>query len=154
MPIYYSVTAFATPDTVFQLEEFLESAVEQNIITVLPGPPADTTGKKKVLVVPNPYRGDFDYTSIRWEYPRPGLAWTEEDRRIVFMNLPPHCKIRVYTLGGDLVREIEHNDPVVGWESWDLLSSEYQAIAPGIYIYSVENLQTGDIQVGKFVVIK
>ena len=154
MPVYYSVTAFAAPDTVFQLEEFLESAVEQNIIEVLPGPPADTTGKEKVMIIPNPYRGDFDYTSIGWEYPRPGLAWTEEDRRIVFMNLPPHCKIRIYTLGGDLVREIEHNDPVVGWESWDLLSSEHQAIAPGIYIYSVENLDTGDVQVGKFVVIK
>ena len=41
-----------------------------------------------------------------------------------------------------------------GMHAWDLITAFDQAIATGLYIYSVENLETGHIQTGKFAVIK
>jgi len=37
---------------------------------------------------------------------------------------------------------------------WDLLSKNRQIIAPGVYLYSVENKADNKIKVGKFVIIK
>ncbi|MGB2696929.1 MAG: T9SS type A sorting domain-containing protein, partial [Candidatus Zixiibacteriota bacterium] len=78
------------------------------------------------------------------------------DRRIHFINLPPKCTIRIFTLDGDLVREIKHDkdpdDPTATHETWDLITRNTQAIVSGIYLFSVESDQ-GD-QVGKFVIVK
>jgi hypothetical protein len=88
-----------------------------------------------------------------------------------FVNLPEKCKIRIYTLAGDLVDEINHEgaykEDIItiskaaalgvtssGIHSWDLLSKNRQIIASGVYLFSVENKANGDIKVGKFVIIK
>jgi hypothetical protein len=78
----------------------------------------------------------------------------EQDRRIQFINLPERCEIRIYTLAGDLVNTLHHDDPNRGFEDWNLTSSVGQAISSGIYLFSVEDLKNGEVQVGKFVVIK
>ena len=44
--------------------------------------------------------------------------------------------------------------PATSQEPWDLLSEETRAIASGLYIYVVENQDTGEIQRGKLVIIK
>ena len=41
-----------------------------------------------------------------------------------------------------------------GMHAWDLISAYDQAVATGLYFYSVENTETGDVQTGKFVVIR
>ena len=38
--------------------------------------------------------------------------------------------------------------------AWDLISRFNQAVASGLYLYSVEDASTGKRQVGKFVIIK
>lgn len=151
---YYSVTAYSMPDTVTNFPS-LESSITQNAVAVTPGPaPPATVGN--VAVVPNPYLGDVDYTEYNppWEKPPPGRRWMEQDRRIQFINLPPRCTIKIYTLAGDLVDTIEHNDPTKGYEDWNLVSRVGQAIASEIYLFTVEDHNTGKVQVGKFVVIK
>ncbi|MCJ7497653.1 MAG: hypothetical protein MUO78_05915, partial [candidate division Zixibacteria bacterium] len=64
--------------------------------------------------------------------------------------------IRIYTLDGDLVREIEHEkaegDPAAGYDYWDLINRNTQAVVSGIYLYSIES-KSGN-QIGKFVIIK
>jgi hypothetical protein len=106
----------------------------------------------EVLVVPNPYRVDRDYTfeSGGWE----GRArdWNENRRLLKFIHLPVKCTIRVFTLAGDLVTTISHDDPVRGEESWNLLSDSNRAIASGVYVFTVES----DLgrQIGKFVLIR
>jgi hypothetical protein len=37
---------------------------------------------------------------------------------------------------------------------WNMISREGQAIATGLYLYSVEDKKTGDRQLGKFLVVK
>jgi len=152
---YYSVTAFSKEDTVLGWPS-TESSLSANEREVVPGPEPPAT-VNNVAVVPNPYRGDIDYSSYvpAWESP-PGSRnfWMEQDRKIQFINLPQRCEIRIYTVAGDLVQTIRHDDPDRGYENWNLTSSVGQAISSGIYMYTVEDLTNGEIQPGKFVIIK
>jgi hypothetical protein len=152
---YYSVTAFSKPDSATDFPS-QESSISANAVKVIPGTaPPKTVGK--VAVVPNPYRGDVAYHEYnpQWEKPTGSRKfWMEQDRRIQFINLPAHCEIKIYTLAGDLVATLQHNDPQFGFEDWNLTSSVGQAVSSGIYLYTVEDLNTGEVQVGKFVIIK
>ncbi|MFH1762216.1 MAG: hypothetical protein ABIA63_14045, partial [bacterium] len=151
---YYSVTAFSLPDTVLGISE-LESSLPKNSMIVSPGPaPPSTVGQ--VAVVPNPYMGNEDYTSYQppWESPPAGRVWMEQDRKIQFINLPQNCTIKIFTVSGELVKMLEHNDPVRGYEEWNLVSQVGQAIASDMYLFAVKDNKNGNVQVGKFVVIK
>ena len=119
----------------------------------------------KPFAYPNPY-----YAGASWE----GRSSFEEDRKITFGNLPERCTIRIFTLAGDLIKTIQHdqnyNGSDIRWyqtysnnertvfsggeHSWDLLSESAQIIARGTYIFSVEDLNSGEIWKEKFVIIK
>jgi hypothetical protein len=102
----------------------------------------------QVYVVPNPYVG----SSRLEEVPR----LTDEgarsyDKDIEFRNLPGECTIEIYSLGGDLVQTIEHENGL-SWEAWDLRTELDQEIHAGIYLYRVFS---GDEEhIGKFIVVK
>jgi hypothetical protein len=100
---------------------------------------AAKSGLDNIKVVPNPYMVNAAWESIKG------------DRRLEFVNLPDVCTVRIYTLAGDLVQTIEHsgND---GTAYWDVMSSNAQGVAPGIYFYAVES-EYGS-KIGKFAVIK
>lgn len=151
IPYYYAVTSYDKGDTVNNVES-LESSLRQNLVRVFPGSPTASPGRLQVAVVPNPYLGNVDYTQpARWE-DFEGDGWIEQDRRIQFINLPPKCTIRIYTLAGDLVKVIHHNDPARGSEDWNLVSDANQAISSDIYLFTVQS--TYGNQIGKFVVLK
>ncbi|RKY53619.1 MAG: hypothetical protein DRP92_03075 [Candidatus Neomarinimicrobiota bacterium] len=151
---YYSVTAFSKPDSVTNFPS-LGSSVNGNAKTVVPGPEIpESVGK--VAVVPNPYRGDIAYNEYNppWEKPSgTRKRWMEQDRRVQFINLPRNCEIKIYTLSGDLVYTHRH-DGSAGYWDWNLTSNVGQAIASGIYLFTVKDEISGKMQVGKFVVIK
>ncbi len=91
-----------------------------------------------VRVVPNPYEGTALFES-RYE------------DRLAFFFLPPLCKISIFTLTGDLVKEIEHEDATSGAEYWDMISRNNQKVVSGLYIYVVET-PDGDKHIGKFLI--
>ena len=152
---YYTVTAFSKPDTVIGFPS-QESSLNANAVKAVPGTaPPKTIGK--VAVVPNPYRGDVAYNTYNPPWEKPGgtrARWMEQDRRIQFINLPAQCEIKIYTLAGNLVATIPHNDPNKGYEDWNLTSYVGQAISSGIYLFTVKDIKTGDVQLGKFVIIE
>lgn len=152
---YYTVTAFSKPDAVIHFPS-LESSLNANSRRVVPGPePPQTVGQ--VAVVPNPYRGDIAYHAYNPPWEKPDISrdfWMEQDRRIQFINLPARCEIKIYTLAGDLVSRLTHANPTQGYEDWNLTSSVGQAISSGIYLFTVEDLSNGKVQVGKFIIIK
>jgi hypothetical protein len=86
------------------------------------GPTADL---ERVRVVPNPYRG-------REVWDQPG------QNEIHFINLPNRATIRIYTVAGDLVREILHEDSVRDFQRWDLRNASGKSVASGIYMYRIE----------------
>ena len=103
---------------------------------------------EKIAVVPNPY-----VVAARWEPPNP-YAFGRGERKIQFIHLPKECTIRIYTIRGNLVKEIKHNAPITdGAETWNLISQDGMDVAYGVYIYHVHAPGIGD-KIGKFVLIK
>ncbi len=107
----------------------------------------------QVSVVPNPY-----VAAATWEQ-KPYLQSGRGERKIYFINLPMQCEIRIYTMAGELVRKLEHNQPVYnGAEAWDLLNLDNLEVAFGVYIYHIietdEMTEGSPETIGKFAVIK
>lgn len=147
-PYWYAVTTFSAPDVLDGLPEF-ESGFNENSHLVHPGPAAATAGSpSRIGVYPNPYRVASMFDS------RATSGVSETGRKLWFTGLPAHSRIQVFTLAGDLIKTLEHDDPNSGQEPWDLISEETRAIASGLYIYAVTNLDTGTVERGKLVIIK
>ncbi len=145
-PYYYSVLSFSAPNELESLPEF-QSGFFENSRLVYPGPAASGAGSGSgVGVFPNPYR-----TASQFE--RHVGDW-ETHRKIWFTGLPALCKIQVFTLAGEVVRTLHHEDPALGMEAWDTLTDSGRATASGLYIYAVTDLATGEVQRGKLVIIK
>jgi hypothetical protein len=110
----------------------------------------------KVSVVPNPYRTDRDYKLESGGYEGNSSAWNENLRVVKFINLPPKCTIRIFSLSGDLIKTVEHDGTMEAYPRGDhnvtLLSESNRAMASGIYIFTVES--GFGIQTGKFVIIR
>jgi hypothetical protein len=100
----------------------------------------------KVYVVPNPY-----VVFGEGEQPDPDPTRRGE-KRLEFRNLPNKCTIRIYTITGEKIREIQKND-MNGYATWNLLTSEGQSIAYGVYIYHIDAPGIGT-KIGRFAVIK
>ena len=152
--MYFAVTAFDVGDAQTGLSP-LESAAAVNATKVYPIDDVNTVQSEnlKVVVYPNPYRIDGKYVEDKYE-----TGSGNFDKRLNFVNLPPRCFIRVYTLDGDMVAEIDHNKDAGALDAtvdqWNLVSRNTQAVVSGIYLFSVQDKDTGKIQIGKFVIIK
>jgi len=143
-PYWYSVVAFAAPDPVAGLPE-LPSGFNENAQLVYPGPGPVADAKPGIGVYPNPYRAGSLYDD---------RLGGELGRKLWFTNLPARCTIKVFTVAGDLVKTLHHDDTASGQESWNVLTENDRPVASGLYVYVVENLDTGDVQRGKLVIIK
>ena len=105
-------------------------------------------GMEDIKVVPNPY-----VVANSWEPTNP-YSNGRGPRELHFTHLPPKCTIRIFTVRGQLVQTLEHDEP--GWdgtEIWDMMTKDQLDIAYGIYVYHVE-AENGKQKIGKFAVIK
>jgi hypothetical protein len=101
-----------------------------------------------VRIVPNPFlsgAGDFNFSGQR-------------ANTILFVNLPPYCTLRIYTVTGDLIKTIEHQSGSAD-DQWDLITASNQYVASGVYILQVEEAQNLSRQaiagsIHKFVVVR
>jgi hypothetical protein len=150
------VTAFDYGSRAFALTA-LESSPLLNAEFAWPQTSAAAVEKEGlgVYVYPNPYRVDGGYARKGYEN-RDRTKSSERARRIHFANLPHRCTIRIFTIDGDLVREIRHDypegDPEAMHETWDLITRNTQAAKTGLYLYVVSS-SMGE-QIGKFVIMK
>jgi hypothetical protein len=95
----------------------------------------------KIRVVPNPY-----LASAAWDN-------GPSRRRLEFINLPPECTIRIYTISGILVRILEHTSDEGGTEVYDLLTREGLPLASGNYYYHVTT-PDGQTHLSRFAVVQ
>jgi len=158
---WYAVTSISLPDNVavpahetvytpFNESNVLDNARRVNLKF------ATSDKLNQVMVVPNPYRGDVDYTSGNNGYEGSPNTWSDNKRLIKFIHLPKECTIRIFSLAGNLITTLNYtapaNYPTAGELEWNIFSQSGRPLASGIYIFSVEsNLGT---QIGKFVVIR
>ena len=159
-----AVTSFDLGDTKV---ESLESGITQNKFQVVPMPaPGEQTGG--VTVFPNPYR-----VEARWD-----LGQRVRDHYLWFANLPRRCMLRIYTLAGDQVFETRFEGSSYRGEgarglfnpqtdrdvtppslsgasfAWNMITRGGQAAATGLYIFSAEDLDSGKVWRGKFLIVK
>ncbi len=170
VPYWYAVTSYGIPGRYLQPEwdpdsvrndtiqtAGLESNVRENATRALFGFSAASTGDQ-VLVVPNPYRGDNRYPGGGGLSMFAG-AFNGDNGLIWFIHLPKKATIRIFTLAGDIITTLQHDDVrraasglFTGQEEWRILTESGAALASGIYLYSVESdLGT---QIGKFVILR
>ena len=105
----------------------------------------------RIKVVPNPYVGTniYEESILNSDF--------NQRRKLMFTHLPARCKIKIFTISGILVDEINvFNSTNNGIAYWDLLTNEGLEIAAGMYIFHVESFSEGSkgVKVGKFGVIK
>jgi len=162
---YYAVTAFDRGDPAANLGS-LESSIYGNRVYVYPGTnPNDESLGWEPTVYPNPYRGQAEWDD-----------YGSRERMIWFQGLPQKAEIRIFTLSGDPVDVLFHDEDYSGGDvnninsnqnpllsggehAWDLITQYNQAIASGLYLFTVEDLNSqsesfGKIKEGKFLVIK
>ncbi|MBU2626724.1 MAG: hypothetical protein KKG33_14305, partial [candidate division Zixibacteria bacterium] len=97
--------------------------------------------------------GDGRYADARFEDPM-RTGFVDHERRIHFVNLPAQCKISIFTLDGDLVRELDHPGRFSDTDSkltWNVRSVNNEIVTSGIYLFVVES-EWGN-QIGKLVII-
>ncbi len=157
----FSVTAFDEGDPDAGLPSF-ESSRTSSSVRIFPGSAPVADGSRSVGVYPNPYR-----VNAAWD------GNTNRTRKLHFYNLPERAQIRVYTLAGEIVADFDHdasnNTGDIRWfdnfsasnrilaggeHAWDILSENGLNIATGLYLFTVEDTDTGDVQRGKFAIIK
>lgn len=158
VPWYVNVTAFdfGSPESGLPA---LETSKSNGAIAVYPSYSEDEQASNGigVYVYPNPYRIDGGYNEIGYERAQSELASAADRiRRIHFENLPSKCTIKIFTLDGDLVREIVHDvdetDPNYGHDTWDLITRNTQLAVSGLYYWTVE-ADGQETQIGKLVLI-
>ena len=107
----------------------------------------DESDLSNISVVPNPY-----FSHSRFDE-------TASSRLLWFTHLPTFCYISIYTISGELVETIVHDDNFSGQESWNLRSRNGDEVAPGLYIYTVEagknKADEGEFKhIGKFAIVR
>jgi hypothetical protein len=147
------VTNQPTGDTTFVYQGTVEAEVPmrhyaiQNTSLDEPVYPSTLAGDDLfgVTVIPNPY-----ISSAPWDEPG--------QRKIQFVNLTREATVRVFTVGGDLVRQLDH--PAAGAPAnqgsvdWDLKNADGRLVEPGIYIYHVEVPGGVADVVGRLVIVR
>lgn len=160
-----AVTSYDTGD---EQVSSLESGLSQNKFQAVPNPAAGERGSDKVVVYPNPYR-----VEARWDQ-----GTLVRDHYLWFANLPKRAMLRIFTLSGDRIfetrfdgdtyrgqgarglydpqQDIDTAAPTLSGASfaWNLITEEGQAVATGLYLFSVEDLDSGHTSRGKFMVVK
>jgi hypothetical protein len=107
------------------------------------------TKMDSIQVVPNPY--------VATNHMEPSVAnyFLNQRRRILFTHVPARCEIKIFTVSGILVDEIDVENAVDnGAAFWDLLTKEGLEISAGVYVYYVKAKETDDVKIGKFSIIK
>ena len=159
VPYWFNVTAFDFGSPQSGLPS-LESSVTFSAERAYPLSSVQEVAARNlpVYVYPNPYRVDAGYLRSSFETTRVEGQNVSEGRarRIHFANLPPRCTISIFSLDGDLVREIRHyvpeSDPEASHDYWDLITRNTQSAVSGIYYWTVED-DEGNTQIGKLVLI-
>ena len=155
---YANVTAFdfGSPEADLQPLETSKVYNSQFVYPTLAGGISEN-GDKQAFIFPNPYRDDDAYRKKGFEGRDNPFAIPDRVRKINFANLPPKCTIRIHSIDGDLIRELDHDfdpsDPNASRDEWDMVSRNIQMIVSGIYYWSVEDKSNGKTQIGKLIVI-
>jgi hypothetical protein len=148
MVYFYSITPYAKwyDNDAKQWVEIQTQPAATEDIAIIPRANAQGT-LGKITVVPNPYVGHASWDLTPSDIDPTGT-------KMGFFGLPK-CKstLRIFSLSGDLIREIPHDgSDGNGTIWWNLVTRNGQDVVSGIYLFSVES--DWGTYVGKFAIIR
>ena len=125
------------------------------------------TNKVKIIYVTNSEETDtaeYDvvvsnelFVKDFYNYPNPMVNQTSFIFNLSGSETPSSCKIKIYTISGRLIKEINHS-PVIGYNSiiWDGRDEDGDVIANGTYLYKfvAEDKSKNETAIQKLVVLK
>ena len=85
-------------------------------------------------IIPSP---SFDSIEV---YPNPFIP-SEGHRRVTFKNIPDGSTIRIYTMSGELVREIERVVNTLAY--WDGKNNLGEDVTSGVYVFAIGDKKSG-----------
>jgi len=88
--------------------------------------------------------------SDAYAYPVPFLP-SRGDLTITFTNISPVCKIKIYTLNGELVATIDHTTGETSYP-WNVTNDRGDRLASGVYLYIIKNEKYS--KKGKLIIIR
>ena len=88
-------------------------------------------GLEEVNIVPNPYYGTSGYET------------GQVDNRVKITNLPKTCTISIYTINGNLIKQVKKDNEISYFE-WDLKNNYGIPIASGMYIIHIDADNIGE----------
>ncbi|MFC1566890.1 Ig-like domain-containing protein [bacterium] len=97
---------------------------------------------------------DYSLTDA-YAYPVPYKPREPRHKDITFTNLASECKIKIFTISGELVNTLEHTDSVSttpGRFVWDVKSEAGNDVFSGLYIYLITSKH--DKKTGKLMIIR
>jgi len=95
------------------------------ILTIMDDEETKKTAMDEINIVPNPYYGMSGYES------------GQVDTRVKITNLPKTCKVSIYTINGNLVRQYS-KDNGDSYLEWDLKNEYGIQIASGMYLIYID----------------
>lgn len=125
------------PGTTLKSSAFLTRTIEGAYLRR----PAAEDWKTNLRVVPNP----FNIKNATLQYPK-------ETNKLMFLNLPEECTIKIFTERGDLIETLQHTSGSGDQEWWNITSSR-QIVVSGIYIAHFET-PAGESTYRKFIIIR
>ena len=97
----------------------------------------------EVTVSPNPYMRHSGYNESTGEH------------KLKFSKLPTECEINIFTVSGERVRTVQFQDSgYYGNYFWDQKNGNGELVAPGLYIYTIEDKNYEHKHIGKFAIVR
>ncbi|MEO0151159.1 MAG: T9SS type A sorting domain-containing protein, partial [candidate division WOR-3 bacterium] len=97
--------------------------------------------RDKVRVVPNPLKGSAPWSA------------TKIAQEIEFQNLPSSARVDIFTLSGDHIITLYHNNPASGSLKWNLLTKNGFLVSPGVYIAKISDSK-GNSKILRFMILR
>ncbi len=165
-----AITSFSAGNPEDNLPSLETSTLETEVKFVSGTTTGTTTDTSvEIGVFPNPY-----YAGAAWD----AQQNSERGRKIYFYNVPRHARITVFSVAGDKIYSTIHDadngqrqnqgqnikwfeqtnssNALIssGLHAWDIISEGDQAVASGLYFVNVEDLDSGKVKIGKFIILK
>jgi hypothetical protein len=131
------------PGDVFTVltEKPFRAGLEYRFRTAAPVLADGAPGQARVRAVPDPYLAGNALETVSGEH------------RLYFAPMPGRATLRIYTVAGELVRVLEHDNPSSNRLEWNLQNEGHQEVAYGLYLFHLDD-HRGHEQHGRFLVIR
>lgn len=99
----------------------------------------------RVYAVPNPFRsGSSQFTTPNYHnFP---------DNKVRFVNVPSDCTLRIYTVSGDFIYQVD-NTGGMGNLEWDTRNTAGEFVTSGAYIFRCKDPSGNDVY-GRLIIIR